>query len=157
MRFLVTAGIYRDNGALLSTIETVVEENPLSLATSRMVTIEFLTLEERISHNPENSLCKTVARKSRKSLSRPRLPCVLHLIQTRTLADTTAESATSVKHTSKIRILNLAFVMRHHGCRTAECLAPSCNKSAKWQLQRAFHPNPCYRSSPGFSTSARRP
>jgi hypothetical protein len=48
MRFLVTAGMYRDNGALLSTIETVVEENPLSLATSRMVTIESLAMEGRM-------------------------------------------------------------------------------------------------------------
>src|SRR5579863_3976115 len=44
MHFLVTAGMYRANGALLSTIDTVVEENPLSFATSRMVTIAAFAL-----------------------------------------------------------------------------------------------------------------
>src|SRR5882672_3627831 len=39
MRFLVAAGMYRASGALFSTMETVVEENPLSLATSRIVTM----------------------------------------------------------------------------------------------------------------------
>src|SRR6202022_420424 len=73
MRFLVTAGIYRDSGALLSTIETVVDENPLSLATSRMVTIESLTLEERISNNPGTSLCKPPALKFSKEFFRARV------------------------------------------------------------------------------------
>jgi hypothetical protein len=48
MRFLVTGGIYRASGASLRTIETVVEENPLSFATSRMVTIEALPLDFEI-------------------------------------------------------------------------------------------------------------
>ena len=43
IRFLVTAGMYRASGALFSTIDTVVEENPLSFATSRMVTMTGLT------------------------------------------------------------------------------------------------------------------
>src|ERR1700758_374476 len=37
--FFVTTGMYRASGALFSTIDTVVEENPLSFATSRMVTM----------------------------------------------------------------------------------------------------------------------
>jgi hypothetical protein len=39
MRCLVSAGIYRARGALLKTMETVVGEKPLLLATSRMVTV----------------------------------------------------------------------------------------------------------------------
>src|SRR4029077_4090261 len=76
MHFLVAAGMYRDKGALLRTIETGVKENPLSFATSRMVTIGFLSLRAALRRN---------------------LP-PLELWQI--LADTTAESATSVKHTN---------------------------------------------------------
>src|SRR5260370_42663055 len=47
MRFFVTAGMYRANGALLSTIDTVVVENPLSFATSRIVTIAAFAPEWR--------------------------------------------------------------------------------------------------------------
>src|SRR6266568_785168 len=46
MRFFVTAGMYRASGALFSTIDTVVEENPLSFATSRIVTIATFAPEQ---------------------------------------------------------------------------------------------------------------
>src|SRR3984957_5155384 len=41
IRFFVTAGMYRDRGALFRTMETVVNEKPLCLATSRIVTVEL--------------------------------------------------------------------------------------------------------------------
>jgi hypothetical protein len=46
--------MYRANGALFRTIDTVVEENPLSFATSRMVTIAGLAPESRSSNVPKN-------------------------------------------------------------------------------------------------------
>src|ERR1035437_4998710 len=44
MRFFVAAGMEGASGALFSTMETVAEENPLAVATSRMVTVEFIVL-----------------------------------------------------------------------------------------------------------------
>src|SRR6267142_3379756 len=41
MRLLVGGGIYLARGALFSTMETVLAENPLVLATSRIVTAAF--------------------------------------------------------------------------------------------------------------------
>ena len=40
--FFVLGGMYRASGALFRTMETVVEENPLDLATSRIVAVEPL-------------------------------------------------------------------------------------------------------------------
>src|SRR5712691_2872868 len=47
MHLLVCGGMYRARGASLRTIETVVTEKPLSLATSRMVTADPLALFKR--------------------------------------------------------------------------------------------------------------
>src|SRR5580704_18440630 len=44
MRFFVAGAMYRANGALLSTMETVAGEKPLCVATSRMVTAAFFPL-----------------------------------------------------------------------------------------------------------------
>jgi hypothetical protein len=44
MRFFVFVGMNRARGASFSTNETVVDENPLARATSRMVTDEFFCL-----------------------------------------------------------------------------------------------------------------
>src|ERR1700674_4208307 len=44
MRLLVAGAIYRARGALFSTIETVAGENPLCVATSRIVTAWFFSL-----------------------------------------------------------------------------------------------------------------
>jgi hypothetical protein len=41
--------MYRASGALFRTIDTVVEENPLSFATSRMVTITTLARRNEIA------------------------------------------------------------------------------------------------------------
>src|SRR5580765_1702531 len=47
--FFVAAGMYRAKGALFNTIDTVVEEKPLSFATSRMVTIEKRVSAKQVS------------------------------------------------------------------------------------------------------------
>src|SRR5579871_797516 len=88
MRFLVTAGMYLANGALFRTIDTVVEENPLSFATSRIVTMTGALHWDRESRWPRNSV----------SLSEFRG----WLEFTPALADTTAESYTSVKSVNQI-------------------------------------------------------
>src|ERR1035438_6891806 len=44
MRFLVAGARSRANGALFNTMDTVAGENPLCVATSRMVTAAFLPL-----------------------------------------------------------------------------------------------------------------
>jgi hypothetical protein len=44
MRFFVFVGMKRARGASFSTNETVVDENPLARATSRIVTDEFFCL-----------------------------------------------------------------------------------------------------------------
>jgi hypothetical protein len=47
--------MYRASGALFKTIDTVVEEKPLSFATSRMVTIAALAPEQRTAAVPQKS------------------------------------------------------------------------------------------------------
>jgi hypothetical protein len=44
MRFLVAGAIYLASGALFRTMDTVADEKPLSVATSRIVTVELLLL-----------------------------------------------------------------------------------------------------------------
>src|SRR3984893_13348776 len=44
MRFFVAGAMYRANGALFSTMDTVADEKPLCVATSRIVTASFLPL-----------------------------------------------------------------------------------------------------------------
>jgi hypothetical protein len=67
-----------------------------------MVTIEFLTLEARILSNPENSLLQSLRKKISKEFFAGAFALRPSLDSRRTLADTTAESATSVKHTNAI-------------------------------------------------------
>src|SRR5579859_3599642 len=45
MRLFVAGAIYRASGALFNTIETVAGENPLCVATSRIVTVWFFSLD----------------------------------------------------------------------------------------------------------------
>src|ERR1700687_4880330 len=45
MRFFVAGAIYRASGALFRTMDTVAGENPLCVATSRIVTASFLPLD----------------------------------------------------------------------------------------------------------------
>src|SRR5579885_2594495 len=85
--------MYRAKGALLSTIETVVDENPLSFATSRMVTIRALCLREALFPGEvQGDIVRPAQRLNFK----------------RTLADTTAESNTSVKRACHMEVFCLA-------------------------------------------------
>src|SRR5271154_49376 len=116
MRFLVTAGIYRASGASLSTIETVVEENPLSFATSRIVTIEACPWSAyRLIPEPYPS----------------------RLNSQRRLADTTLESKTSVKRSPPIRTLGRPAAGRRSRRAVTSFIPGSRGQPAKW---RSGHP-----------------
>jgi hypothetical protein len=73
--------MYRASGALFSTIETVADENPLAVATSRIVTAALLRLLFRISPlSPPSSLILLYPAPSRRiSLQIPDLTLLLRI------------------------------------------------------------------------------
>src|ERR1700674_375181 len=52
MRFFVAGAMYRASGALFRTMDTVADEKPLWVATSRMVTASFLPLGRFTGRRP---------------------------------------------------------------------------------------------------------